>query len=77
MDQETYENNSITDWEDGDILYADDLNSAFTYLHNSIPIVLSAIKYKELKEANLIESDRIYLIAEEWTEDEINDQFFS
>ena len=73
---EILKNNPITTWEDGEILYADDLNNAFTFLHNSIPIVVSQEKYNELKENDKIEKDRIYLIAEPWTETEVANAYY-
>ena len=60
-----YQSNPLTDWEDGEVLYADDLNEAFAYLHNTIPIVLTKSKYEELIAGKKLEKNRIYLIAEE------------
>lgn len=72
---EILKNSPITTWEDGEILYADDLNDAFTFLHNSIPIVLTQANYNELKRQNKIEKDRIYLIAEEYSETEYENMY--
>ncbi len=73
---EILKNNPITTWEDGEILYADDLNEAFSFLHNSIPIVVTQKKYDELKKNKEIEKDRIYLIAEPWDETTITDTYY-